>query len=426
MALTPDLNALAPEHLPFSLDLLPQPAYLVGGAVRDALLGRQVARFDFDIVVATEAVAAARAIANRYQAGFVVLDAARQIARVVFPGGTVDVAQQDGESLEQDLRRRDFRTNAIAYDLYHQTLIDPLQGCRDLERRWLQAIDRANLQADPLRLLRAYRQAAQLDFAIAPKTRAWLRSLAPQLRTVAGERVQAELNYLLNAPKCNPWLQAAWDDGVLSTWLPPLTVQQVHLVEHVDQAAWLLGRIWADLDTRLQTPVGNKDVTWLTVAKLAALASSDQPTLAVLNQLKYSRQEQRLAAQALRSLPRLLAASETPLSLSQQYFLFQEMGEVFPVVAVLAVATVACQEALRETRAVAAIAPLVNRYLDPTSQVAHPTPLVTGDDLMRALSLKPSPQLGRLLTEIQLARIEGQVTTVEDALQFAALLLEQV
>ncbi|NJK99487.1 MAG: CCA tRNA nucleotidyltransferase [Spirulinaceae cyanobacterium SM2_1_0] len=425
MALNSDLRPFV-ARLPFSLDLLPPAAYLVGGSVRDALLGRQVVRFDFDFVLPVAAVATARQIADHHQAGFVVLDAARQIARVVFAEGTVDFAQQEGESLEQDLRRRDFRCNAIAYDPRTHELIDPLNGCRDLARGELQAISRANLSADPLRLLRAYRQAAQLDFAIAPKTRSLLRSLAPQLKTVAGERVQAELNYLLQAPKCNPWLAAAWEDGLFASWLPELNVAQVSLVDCVDQAAWLLGRIWVDLDAQLQAAVGNKSVTWLTVAKLSVIAGTPVTAAANLERLKYSRLEQRAVSGALQSLPSLLAALETPLSLREQYFWFQTVGDLFPLVAVLAVATIARREPLRETRAVAAIAPLVNRYLDPESQITHPTPLLTGDDLIRELSLSPSPQIGHLLTEIQLARIEGKIATVAEALQFAATQLESV
>jgi tRNA nucleotidyltransferase (CCA-adding enzyme) len=149
---------LSPDY-PFSLELLPKTAYMVGGAVRDAMLGRTREYLDLDFVLPCDAVKVARKIANHYKAGFVLLDPQRQIARVVFPQATVDFAQQSGESVETDLHRRDFTVNAIAYNPHTQEIIDPLQGRADLERRLLRMISPANLQDDPLRLMRAYRQA---------------------------------------------------------------------------------------------------------------------------------------------------------------------------------------------------------------------------------------------------------------------------
>lgn len=112
------------------------------------------------------------------------------------------------------------------------------------------------------------------------------------------------------------------------------------------------------------------------------------------------------------------------MSLREQYFFFQEVGRVFPLLVVLAVTVAAQEDVLRETQAVAAIAPLINRYIDPDDPVAHPTPLVTGNELMRSLQLSPSPLIGRLLTEIQIARIEGKLATVAEALRFAATLVD--
>jgi tRNA nucleotidyltransferase (CCA-adding enzyme) len=117
------VSSLADINWPFSLELLPQPAYLVGGAVRDAMLERHSEYLDLDFVL-LDAVKTARAIARSYQAGFVLLDHQRQIARVVFPHATVDFAQQEG-SLETDLNRRDFTINAIAYNPHNGEIIDP-------------------------------------------------------------------------------------------------------------------------------------------------------------------------------------------------------------------------------------------------------------------------------------------------------------
>ena len=206
-------------NLPFDLNLLPKPVYVVGGAVRDGLLGRVRAQLDLDLVIASDAVAVARSLATEYRAGFVLLDAERQIARVVFPGMTVDIAQQDGADILADLHRRDYTLNAIAYDLETQQTIDPLNGTQDIQERTIRMVSKQNLVDDPLRLLRAYRQGAQLNFTIEPNTRTVIRELVALLTTVAAERVLAELRYLLQTPNSSQWLAAMVSDELLAGWL---------------------------------------------------------------------------------------------------------------------------------------------------------------------------------------------------------------
>ncbi|MEL7407688.1 MAG: hypothetical protein AAFN00_12100 [Cyanobacteria bacterium J06558_2] len=157
---------LAAIDLPCNLEQLLGNGYLVGGSVRDALLKRYRKPIDLDFVLPEGTIATARKIAQLYDAGFVVLDREREIARVVFNQGTLDLAKQEGASLNEDLKRRDFSINAMAYHMEEQKLIDPLGGITDLQQGILRMVESQNLEADPLRLLRAYRQAAQLNFLL--------------------------------------------------------------------------------------------------------------------------------------------------------------------------------------------------------------------------------------------------------------------
>ncbi|MEQ9233435.1 CCA tRNA nucleotidyltransferase [Coleofasciculus sp. E2-BRE-01] len=406
-----DLSVLSPERFPFSLEWLPPQACLVGGAVRDALLRRQADYLDLDFVVPHDAVKVARKLASHYKAGFVVLDEARQIARVVFDTATVDIAQQEGETLETDLYRRDFTINAIAYNPQTQQIIDPLQGVADCHAGIIRMVSPDNLQDDPLRLLRAYRQAAQLGFTIESTTQSTIRQLAPLLAKIAAERVQVELNYLLQSPQGTPWLTAAWQDQLLHHWFPDTKADNFTQIAATDNAASVLAQTWQTLASPLKTPVSGKSLSWLSLAKLTnVLPSEVEPAEAQLLQLKYSRAEIRAVLIMIQYLPQLLSHVTSPMSLREQYFFFQAVGSVFPALAVLAVA---------EGVLVESIAPLINRYLNPEDQVAHPTPLVKGHDLMQQLKLPPSPQIGELLTEIQIARIEGKVSTRDEALEFA-------
>ena len=408
--------SVSPENWPFSLEWLPQPVYLVGGAVRDAMLKRRSGYLDLDFVLPVGAVKTARAIANRCQAGFVLLDAERNIARVVFEQATADFAQQEGPSLETDLLRRDFTVNAIAYNPHTGELIDPLQGCADLQQRVLRMISPANLQDDPLRLLRAYRQAAQLDFIIDPNTQSVIRQLSSQLSQVAAERVRVELGYLLSSAEGTPWLRAAWEDGLLKTWFKSATKEQLNQVAAVDRATVALAQIWPTLGVELSQSVRHPlKTTWLSIAKLTCLVGSDPPELAEaeLMQLTYSRAEIRAVTTTLKLLPQL--KSSAYMSLPEQYFFFQTAGAVFPNIAVLAVA---------DGMQLEAIAPLINRYLTPDDPVAHPIPLVTGKQLMQALQLPSSPLVGKLLNAIAIAHIEGKISTPAEALKLAAQLVD--
>ena len=409
-------SVLSPETWPFSWEWLPPQACLVGGAVRDALLGRRGEYLDLDFVLPNDAVQTARKLASHYQAGFVVLDAQRQIARVVFEQATVDLAQQEGDSVETDLRRRDFTVNAIAYNPYSKELIDPLQGYEDLRQNLIRMVSPQNLEDDPLRLLRAYRQAAQLSFTIESTTQSVIRQLAPLLQQVAAERVQVELSYLLKSPQGTPWLQAAWEDNLLKGWFPDATTQGLAVVAAVDHVAKVLEETWPQFGQELRVAVSGKSISLLSLAKLACLLPS-VPELAEehLLDLKYSRAEIRTVVTALKHLPKLLAHATSPMSVKEQYCFFQDVGFVFPALVILAVASgTSIQE----------ITPLIHRYLTPDDQVAHPTPLVTGKDLMRSLNLKAGPLVGELLTAIGVARAEGQVSTPEAALALAARMID--
>jgi tRNA nucleotidyltransferase (CCA-adding enzyme) len=413
-ASNPDIaaSALSPDTWPFSLELLPPQACLVGGAVRDALLGRRSEYLDLDFVLPVDAVETARKLANHYKAGFVVLDAGRQIARVVFKQATVDLAKQEGDSLESDLHRRDFTINAIAYNPHTGELIDPLQGIADIQTRTIRMVKAANLEDDPLRLLRGYRQAAQLNFAIEPETQAVMRRIAGLLGEIAAERVQVELGYLLKFAQGTPWLTAAWKDNLLQTWFPDATAQGLAQVAAIDQAAIVLEETWQTLGVELRTQGSGKSASLLSLAKLASLLKSlPKEAEEQLQRLKYSRAEIRVAVTTLKHLPRLLSYSSSGMSIKEQYFLFQDVGSIFPALAVTAVAA---------GMPVDALTPLINRYLNPDDRVAHPKALITGNDLMRSLNLPAGQQIGKLLGEIQLAQAEGKISTPEEALDFAA------
>jgi tRNA nucleotidyltransferase (CCA-adding enzyme) len=405
------------QNLPFDLNFLPKPVYVVGGAVRDELLGRVRAELDLDLTIAVGAVDVARRLAQEYQAGFVLLDAERQIARVVFPGMTVDIAQQDGEGILQDLARRDYTLNAIAYDIDAGVTIDPLDGTQDIQQRMIRMVSRDNLIDDPLRLLRAYRQGAQLDFTIESDTHQAIRELVALVTNVAAERVLAELRYLLQTPHSSKWLGMLVADNLLAGWLEiPVRADFAAKLGEIDLARSLIERHYPALNLELTQPFRDSiAISRLGMSKLIPLLSSDLESAKVqMLRLTFSSIEIQVITTAMIYLPQLL---QDRMSLTEEYFWFQAVGSNFSLLVILAIA---------EGIKIEDLADLIDRYLDPDNQVAHPTPLVNGHELIQALQISPSPQIGKLLTEIQLARILGKISTPTEAISYARQSIETI
>lgn len=175
-------------------------AWAVGGAVRDAALGRPVA--DLDLAVAGDPGAAARAVAAGLGEHAFELSAEFGTWRVVAPGRRwqIDVTALRGAGIEADLAERDFTIGAVAVPLATGAALDPHGGLGDLERRSLRAVGRHSFDEDPLRLLRAARLAAELGLEIEPGTVALARAAAGRAAEPAGERQLAELHQLVGGP----------------------------------------------------------------------------------------------------------------------------------------------------------------------------------------------------------------------------------
>ena len=224
-------------------DVLPeQEMYLVGGAVRDLLLNR-LSR-DLDFAVRSNGISLARRVAHALKADFMALDSERDTGRVILmePDGTrtfLDFASYRGESLDDDLRARDFTINAIAFDLRAQTLIDPLNGVSDLRAKTIRACSASSLSDDPVRILRAVRQAATLEFKIELETRNTMKQAARLLTRVSAERQRDELFKMLEGPKPDGSMRALEMLGVFPYLLPELPA-----MKGVEQSAPHIYDVW--------------------------------------------------------------------------------------------------------------------------------------------------------------------------------------
>jgi putative nucleotidyltransferase with HDIG domain len=217
----PQVAAQVRQHLPAGL-----AAWLVGGAVRDALLHRPVS--DFDFVLAGDALAAARGLANALGGAYYPLDAERGVGRVVLAGGatrlTLDLSNLRGPDLPADLAARDFTLNALAIDLGQPgALIDPLHGERDLRAKLIRQCSPRAMADDPLRAIRAVRLGAELRFRIEPETLAAVRGQAQTVAAVSAERRRDELLRCLGGPRPGAAIRSLDRLGLLPALLPELS-----------------------------------------------------------------------------------------------------------------------------------------------------------------------------------------------------------
>ena len=387
-------SVLRAEDWPVPISAFPDDAALVGGAVRDALLNRLGPAPDLDLVVAEGAIALSKTLSKRFGGSPVVLDAERDIGRLVIRGWSVDLARREGQSLADDLKRRDYSINAMALPLAQRDqLVDPHGGLEHLQRRQLVALAERNLLDDPLRLLRGVRLGSELEFELDDTTTGWIQRHRERLSSVAGERVLAELEKLCQSPQGQQGLQRCLDWGLLAPCpalapLAPLTAEQASsrgLSEQECQEALPLARMAAVLDgTGLQ-------------------------------QLKSSRKLQQ-RVQRLRHWQQRLGAQNPAehaqaLKEAERLQLHRDLSSDLPAL-------------LLHWPAPAAKAWL-RRWRDPEDRLFHPRAAINGDQLQQELGLKASPQLGSLLQFLMLEQAFGRLDGTAGALERARQWLER-
>lgn len=203
-----------------------QDLYLVGGAVRDMLLGR--ALHDFDFTLAHSGIKIARKVADALGADFYPLDPERDTGRVLVPSLdaipiVLDFTSFRGPDLDADLAGRDFTLNAIALELRKGQIFDPLGGAQDLKDKRLRACSALAFIDDPVRILRAVRLAADYDLHILPETRLAMKDAAPRLVEASAERIRDELFRALEGSKPSACIRALDMLGALGVILPETT-----------------------------------------------------------------------------------------------------------------------------------------------------------------------------------------------------------
>ena len=179
------------------LSFLPKGSFLVGGYIRDIILGRMNSVVDVDIVVPLNAIDIGQRISESFKGKFVLLDKEREVVRIILNHVSIDIAKQTSPTIEGDLKSRDFSINAIAFSFDKKCLIDPLNGIEHISLSLLKTDSKVNLLDDPLRILRCFRFVSELYFNIDSKLITFIKNYKGQLRLVAKERISYEVQRIV-------------------------------------------------------------------------------------------------------------------------------------------------------------------------------------------------------------------------------------
>ena len=410
--------------------------YLVGGSVRDLFLERQTT--DIDFTLASDAIQFAKAFAANIGAIVIALEENPPTARVIVkpdstsqtPQLSMDFAQFRAASLTDDLRLRDLTINAMAIAFENvgtftnkarkQVLcrvIDPCGGMKDLKGGLLRFPNRQVVIADPVRLLRIYRFAAQLDFEISQNAIDLVTAYRSMLSDVAGERCRDELMKILYIKKAHPYLQQMEAAGLLTQVVP--IIKEPH-------------RAWSSLETFEEGPIPTAlhayrkeinrylqeelsvEINRCSLIKLSLLLGDNLGSIG--ERLRFSRK-------AVKFMECLISGSKklknTIPQLTQKQinrFLRTYTSDWWGILLYSAASSPIDSAILKQ---------IADTYYEHILPICKQGRLITGNDLIQEFHLKEGEQIGDLLKEIEDRQFDGEIRTREEAFAAVAALLQK-
>ena len=437
-------------------ETLPGQVYLVGGSVRDLLLGRRP--LDLDFAVAGNPSTFAQRLAAHTGGRLVPLGKpGLMLYRIVSGSQIMDVSAVFGRSISEDLQRRDFTINAIAIDLAGGDIIDVCGGRADLAARRVRMVSRSAFEQDPVRLIRTFRMAAVLRFEVTPETAAAVRDQAILITKPAGERIRDELLKILETGRAAEAITQMANCDLLSAMLPefaalrnerPDQKSRCNRFEHTLKAFSEIENLLAD--PRTVIPCDIDPVVWslasipAAILKLAILLhelvrpSADRNNLrrflsppvdcdavkTVCARFKMSNRQTHYIDFIARKhrWPLLLFEAHGRKRLSDRAVsrFFMTAADKTPDLFIHAAADAAggtCEIGDQEKTFAGFAQGLLQRYFAEFLPRKNSPPLLTGRDLIDFLGLQPAPFFKSLLTRIEADRLAGRLQTKEEAIR---------
>jgi poly(A) polymerase len=436
--------------------------YVAGGPVRDLLLDRETP--DIDIVVPHGLGGLPADFARGVKGRYVLLhDKKDQVTeRVIIQGQAplvFDFTRMQGASIEEDLAKRDFTLNAMALPLgdyiggRQDRIIDPHGGRKALRDRRISAVSEGSFIEDPLRLLRAFRFAAELRFRIDPETLKWIRIHRRLLERVSGERIRDEIFRILSCQSSYPFVVEMDRLGILEVLFPEISAMKeegrtkicgVDPWKHALAALRTLETVMekpggyfndhaGELENYLENEVA-PDREKAALIKLAALLNiEDSPgetgteTLDnLILRLRLSKKEGVFLGRISRRTRELsvLMGSDQISRKGAALFFSRNKDDYFGLFLLhLGRVVTSKKSGLRDVKK--KILDMLLRYEKEIKPALQSPPFIDGEDLMDFFRLKPGPVIGKILTAVRAAQLEGVIGNRSQALALAGKLLKK-
>jgi len=435
-------------------------AYIVGGSIRDLLLGRSPV--DYDIAVMGNPEKFAKKIIAKKTGHLVKMGKPGQILiRVISENNIYDISSMNGASIEDDLYSRDFTINAMAYSLSSGEIIDPLKGMQDLDGGRIRMVSKDVFNKDPVRLIRAYRLGASMGFEIEPQTRFAISDNAKLIHNSAGERIKSELFKTFNTRKSHYYLSQMVDSGLLFEIFPELynliecsqnIYHQYDVFEHTMKAFSYLETILNDysefipeISSQIHLSFNNVKTALLKCAILlhdigkpvvkttdnngnshfyGHCKKSAEMARTISKRLKFSNYETNYMNFILRNhikpLSLFTAHQKNTLTTKGLTRFFIKCGGNTPDLLLHAVADNKGKEDENDElndRFIEFTKDLIHNFLFVFKPIKLKPPLINGYDLINEFGLTPSPLFKSILNLVEYSRLSGKIKSRQAALK---------
>lgn len=425
--------------------------YLVGGCIRDYLLGKE--NYDKDIIADFEdAEEYAQNLAQNLDATFITLDDENKIYRLVMKDKTnyIDIAKLIGKNIDDDLKRRDFTINSVAVNLKNYEILDINNGIEDLKNKTIKGICDKNFEDDPLRLLRAYRFQSALGFKIDEHLKKIIDKNYKNLNKIATERINQELVKLFEGKYTDETLKNMGEmiDYIFPVMkevkkVPPNSHHHLplfyHSIETVKQIQILYDNSTDEIKEHLKSRFGllklgaflhdiGKPQTWTIeedTGRHRFIKHDDIGSKIVVPTLKnlcFSKKQINYIACLIKNhiYPSQVIVSQGDKDKSYMRFIRKMDDNVIDIILIAMADRLSARgpEITEETvnQNITGLNNLLNYYIE-IKPTLKPLPvLLDGNEIMKMFNLKPSPKLGKLINQLKEAQISGEVNTKSDAI----------
>ena len=433
--------------------------YLVGGSIRD-LFTKHCVFCDRDISI-KGAENFARKITNKWDGTFIELDNENKIYRVVLPDkiNFLDISELQGNSIEEDLKRRDFTINAIAYDLANDKFVDVTGGLKDLKNKVLRHIDDKNFEDDPLRILRAFRFYAVTGFKMTKELEDALKKYMPMALNPAKERINYEIMKLFGGDFTSCALLKMDEFGLLEKIfpciremkkVPPNTHHHLDLFHHVIETVRQIEILYNEISGFEKEHLDAIDFGGfprINHLKLAGFLHDigkfstwtieesgrhrfikhddvgSKMVVPLLRDLKFSKKQIEYISCMIKNHiypSNVIVAPNLNDKVMMRYV--RKMGDNVIDNVILAKADRLSARGVDITEEIvnaniSGLDKLLDFYLSKKDSLAPLPKLIDGREIMEILNIKPSPKLGEIINAINEAQLNGDISTHEDAVK---------